>query len=227
LLQLCCILLVDYTQYGTTQVPTKPSWSAHLTARAVLHLCTQLLKIAECAILEESWSNGCIPNIRSSILPFTRTNGFQYTSENTLQPTSPCRPAAPAVPDVRLRCTSRAGCEIWAVKHPHLQQLTSYHNTFTQTMCGINLRHCRMHKISTGSILERLDIRPIDKIFYTRQLRFLHHGPVWAHVPSTLILNGQITRNDNDSWTYDHHIVDLGKHPRTKWASHKRVWRKD
>ena len=33
-------------------------------------------------------------------------NGFQYTPKNTLQPASPCRPAAPAVPDVRLKCSS-------------------------------------------------------------------------------------------------------------------------
>jgi hypothetical protein len=67
-----------------------------------------------------------------------------------------------------------AGCETWAVKQPHLKLLTSFHNRCTRAMCGINLRHCRMHKISTESILERLDILPIDKIFYTRQLRFLH-----------------------------------------------------
>ena len=67
-----------------------------------------------------------------------------------------------------------AGCETWAVKPSHLQALASFHNKCTRTMCGINLRHCQMHKISTKSILERLDILPIDTIFYIRQLRFLH-----------------------------------------------------
>ena len=33
--------------------------------------------------------------------------------------------------------------------------------TRTMTMCGKNLRHCRGHKISTHSILERLGILPL------------------------------------------------------------------
>jgi hypothetical protein len=86
-------------------------------------------------------------------------------------------------------------------------------------MCGINLRHCQMLKISTESILERLDILPIDKIFYIRQLHFFIHGPVSAPVPSTLISIGQITGNENGTWAED-------QHPRTNWTSHERVWRK-
>ena len=64
-------------------------------------------------------------------------------------------------------CTYRAGCETWVVKHSHLRALTSFHNrckyvrTRTMTMCGKNLRHCRGHKISTHSILERLGILPL------------------------------------------------------------------
>ena len=49
-----------------------------------------------------------------------------------------------------------------------------------------------MHNISTESILERLVVLPIDKSFYTRQLRSLQHGPISAPVPSTLIPGGQI-----------------------------------
>jgi hypothetical protein len=78
-----------------------------------------------------------------------------------------------------------AGCETWAVKQSHLQALALFHNRCTRTMCGINLRHCRMHKISTESILERLDILPIDKIFYIRQLRFLQR--VASMDPSRLL----------------------------------------
>jgi len=78
-----------------------------------------------------------------------------------------------------------AGCETWAVKHSHLQALASFHNKCTRTMCGINLRHCQMHKISTKSILERLDILSIDKIFYIRQLRFLQR--VASMEPSRLL----------------------------------------
>lgn len=68
-----------------------------------------------------------------------------------------------------------AGCETWAVKQSHMVLLRSFHNRCTRIMCGLNLWHCRMHKISTENILqERLQILPIDTIFYERQLRFLH-----------------------------------------------------
>ena len=68
-----------------------------------------------------------------------------------------------------------AGCETWAVKHSHLTLLTSFHNRCTRAMCGLNLWHCWMHKISTENILqERLKMLPLDIIFYQRQLRFLH-----------------------------------------------------
>ena len=88
-----------------------------------------------------------------------------------------------------------AGCETWAVKPSHLQALASFHNKCTRTMCGINLRHCQMHKISTKSIQERLDILPIDTIFYIRQLRFLHR--VASMNPSRLLfqtLSSQVAR---------------------------------
>ena len=88
-----------------------------------------------------------------------------------------------------------AGCETWAVKHSHLQALASFHNRCTRTMCGINLRHCQIHKIATNSILERLDILPIDKILYIRQLRFLHR--VASMNPSRLLfqtLSSQVAR---------------------------------
>jgi hypothetical protein len=68
-----------------------------------------------------------------------------------------------------------AGCETWAIKDTHLKELASFHNRCTRSMCGLNLWHCRMHKISTENILtERLGLLPIDTIFYIRQLRFLH-----------------------------------------------------
>jgi hypothetical protein len=62
----------------------------------------------------------------------------------------------------------------WAVKPSHLQALASFHNRGTRIVCGINRRLYHMHKISSKSILERLDILPIDKTFYIRQQRFLH-----------------------------------------------------
>ena len=58
-----------------------------------------------------------------------------------------------------------AGCETWAVRHSHLQALASFHNRCTRTICGINLRHCQMHKISPKRILEWLDIPPIERSF--------------------------------------------------------------
>ena len=53
------------------------------------------------------------------------------------------------------------------------------------------------------------------------------HGPVSAPVPSTFTPSGQIAGNENYTWTKDHHIVDLDTLPRTNWASHGRVRRKD
>jgi hypothetical protein len=69
-----------------------------------------------------------------------------------------------------------AGCETWAITTSHFRLLASFHHRCTRAMCGINLWHCRMHKITTESTLERLGILPIDKIFYTRQLKFLHRA---------------------------------------------------
>ena len=67
-----------------------------------------------------------------------------------------------------------AGCETWAVNDSHLKLLTSFHNKCTRSMCGLNLWHCRMHKITTTSILERLTLLPLVTIFRIRQVRFLH-----------------------------------------------------
>jgi hypothetical protein len=68
-----------------------------------------------------------------------------------------------------------AGCETWSTKDSHLSQLALFHNRCTRSMCGLTLWHCRMHKISTDNILrEKLNLLPIEKIFYLRQLQFLH-----------------------------------------------------
>jgi hypothetical protein len=67
-----------------------------------------------------------------------------------------------------------AGCETWAVKDSHLNLLEKFHRRCTRSMCGINLWHCQMHKITTVSILRRLNLLPFVTIFLTRQVRFLH-----------------------------------------------------
>jgi hypothetical protein len=42
-------------------------------------------------------------------------------------------------------------------------------------MCGLTLWHCRIYKVSNDDVLrERLNLLLIDKLFYNRQLLFLH-----------------------------------------------------
>ena len=72
---------------------------------------------------------------------------------------------------VRLRCTSssRARCETCAAKYSRFETPDIIHNSRIRArkMRCINLWNCHKHEISTESILEKLDILPIDKIFYT------------------------------------------------------------
>jgi hypothetical protein len=57
----------------------------------------------------------------------------------------------------------------------HLAQLASFHNRCTRSMCGLTLSHCRINKVSNDNVLrERLNLHPIDKLFYNRQVLFLH-----------------------------------------------------
>jgi hypothetical protein len=68
-----------------------------------------------------------------------------------------------------------AGCETWSIKDSHLVQLASFHNRCARSMCGLTLWHCRMYKVTNDNVLrERLNLLPIDKLFYNRQLQFLH-----------------------------------------------------
>jgi hypothetical protein len=88
-----------------------------------------------------------------------------------------------------------AGCETWAVNDSHLKKLTSFHNKCTRSMCGINLWHCWMHKITTESILERLNLLPLVTFFHIRQVKFLHR--VVCMDPARLIfqtLTSQVVR---------------------------------
>jgi len=88
-----------------------------------------------------------------------------------------------------------AGCETWALTSRHMSKLQSFHHKCCRRMCGLTLWHNRKYHISMENILsERLNLLPIEKIFYLRQLRFLHR--VANMGPSRLtfqILTSQVT----------------------------------
>jgi hypothetical protein len=74
------------------------------------------------------------------------------------------------------------GSECWCLKERQLQRLRVFHNRCVRSMCKVNMKQVRFHRISTKSLLERLSIRSLEYYYTTRLLRWTGHV---ARMPMT------------------------------------------
>jgi hypothetical protein len=74
------------------------------------------------------------------------------------------------------------GSECWCLKESQLQRLRVYYNRCVRSMCKVNMKQVRFHRIPTKSLLGRLSIRPLEYYYTTRLLRWTGHV---ARMPMT------------------------------------------
>jgi hypothetical protein len=67
------------------------------------------------------------------------------------------------------------GSECWALTEKLFNKLRVFHHKCVRAMCRVNMSHTIRHKISTSSLLERLQIQPLDYYYNTRLLRWAGH----------------------------------------------------
>ena len=67
------------------------------------------------------------------------------------------------------------GAESWCLSEYLLRQLCNFHHSCLRVMCRINRSHVYLHRISTESLLTRLNIKSIESYVFNRQLCWLGH----------------------------------------------------
>ena len=68
------------------------------------------------------------------------------------------------------------GAESWCLTQYLLRLLRNFHHSCLRAMCRINRSHVFLHRISTESLLARLNIEPIEFYVFNRQLSWLGHA---------------------------------------------------
>jgi hypothetical protein len=74
------------------------------------------------------------------------------------------------------------GSECWCLRERELQRLRVFYNRCVRSMCKVNMKQVRFHRISTKSLLERLCVRSLEYYYTTRLLRWTGHV---ARMPMT------------------------------------------
>ena len=67
------------------------------------------------------------------------------------------------------------GAEHWCLTEAIYRKLRVFHARCVRTMCRLNLKHARIHRISTIDLLNRAGLLAIDVYVIRRQLRWLGH----------------------------------------------------
>ena len=67
------------------------------------------------------------------------------------------------------------GAESWCLSENLYSMLRIFHNRCLRAMCGVTLRDCYVHHISTDQLLDRMSLRSIDTYVTRRQLRWAGH----------------------------------------------------
>ena len=67
------------------------------------------------------------------------------------------------------------GSDIWCLTEKSLNKLRLFHARCIRAMCRVTLRHTRTHRITTGVLLERVGLPPIDNLVTVNLLRWAGH----------------------------------------------------
>eukprot|EP00979_Chaetoceros_neogracilis_P011670 scaffold2946_cov278-Chaetoceros_neogracile.AAC.1 len=66
------------------------------------------------------------------------------------------------------------GCDSWALKTTQLSRLSTFHHKCVRQLCGYAMYNVvKDYRIRTETCLEKIKLKPIEKIITVRQLRFL------------------------------------------------------
>ena len=67
------------------------------------------------------------------------------------------------------------GSEAWCLREDLFNRLRTFYNSCVRAMCRVTMSQTWRHRITTKSLLERLQIRSFDDYYYTRLLRWAGH----------------------------------------------------
>ena len=67
------------------------------------------------------------------------------------------------------------GSESWCLTEVLYNKLRIFHSRCVRTMCRVTRKHTWKHRISTDELLQRLNMKSIDKYILKRQLRWAGH----------------------------------------------------
>ena len=67
------------------------------------------------------------------------------------------------------------GSECWSLTGKLFSRLRAFHAKCVRAMCRVTMQHTRKHRISTASLLKRLEIKHLDYYYNTRLLRWAGH----------------------------------------------------